>query len=58
MAGLDISAQLTIIIEKNKKRKIHSSGGYNFNEHQNKLINDLDFLLVKGHTPSYNEKNF
>ena len=28
-----------------------------FNEYQNKLFNDLDFLLVQGHTPSYNGKN-
>lgn len=41
--------------EKNRKRKIHSSGA-NINKN-NKILNDIDYVLIKGRTPNFMGKN-
>ena len=44
--------------EKNRKRKIHSSGGINLNNQKNRVINDIDYALLKAHTPNFMGKYF
>ena len=46
--------------EKNKRRKINSSGGNILNKNKmnkNNNINDIDYFLVKGRTPNFGAKN-
>lgn len=44
--------------EKNRKRKIHSSGSNNINKNQkNKIINDIDYVLIKSRTPNFMGEN-
>lgn len=38
--------------EKNRKRKIHSSGA-NTNKNTNKKLNDMDYVLIKARTPNF-----
>ena len=42
--------------EKNRKRKIHSSGS-NPNKSNNKKLNDIDYVLIKARTPNFMGKN-
>ena len=42
--------------EKNRKRKINSSGGNNVNKN-NKLMNDMDYVLIKARTPNFMSNN-
>ena len=44
--------------EKNRKRKIHSSGSNNINKNQkNKIINEIDYVLIKSRTPNFMGKD-
>ena len=45
--------------EKNKRRKINSSGGNNLNKNKTNKnkINDIDYFLIKARTPNFVGKN-